>query len=148
MLTPSLCPRPNTATTPTTTTTTTTSTTTATPRCGHVCGHVRRAQPIAVLLRKGKIADDLVFLAGEDWKGKATPSVATEEYLAALEADSKEPLLVVTHHMLQYLAVLSGGQYLGQQVAKKLKRADKGHKAGDGVAMYSFQGLKAVQHPK
>jgi len=50
--------------------------------------------------------------------------------------------------MLQYLAVLSGGQYLGQQVAKKLKRADKGHKAGDGVAMYSFQGLKAVQHPK
>lgn len=29
--------------------------------------------------------------------------------------------MLSTHHMLQYLAVLSGGQYLGSQIKARLK---------------------------
>lgn len=71
----------------------------------------------------------------------------TKEYLALLAEDvAAGPQFLLVHHCLQYLAVLSGGQYLKAQLSKRLFESDKS--IDGGVSFYEFEGLTASKHPK
>lgn len=81
------------------------------------------------------LARDLRFWAGEAWAELVAPSPNTAAYLELLAEDANDPWLLFCHHFLQYNAVLSGGQFLGNMVS-----ARAGAAAGDvlGAEFYSF----------
>lgn len=107
------------------------------------CTASRHIKPIAALYdkalhRSSALQDDLAVWFGKDWKKKVIiPSPATDAYLKELQDDSLDPWLLLCHHFLQYNAVLSGGQFLGNMVAARAPTLT-GCSVGDGTNFYKF----------
>jgi len=99
------------------------------------------------LLRATALETDLKFLLGEDWQREAADmlksSPATRQYLDVLEADAADRLKLISHHFLQYNAVLSGGAYLGKMVSEKLCLV----RGAPGICFYAFAGVDEGKEP-
>eukprot|EP00931_Biecheleriopsis_adriatica_P107991 TRINITY_DN82323_c0_g1_i1.p1 TRINITY_DN82323_c0_g1~~TRINITY_DN82323_c0_g1_i1.p1 ORF type:complete len:484 (-),score=113.40 TRINITY_DN82323_c0_g1_i1:53-1504(-) len=96
----------------------------------------------AALHRTVPLEEDLARLLGPSWQAEVeqicSASPATKRYLEKLEEDASNFWLLLSHHFLQYNAVLSGGAYLGQMVSQKLCCPH----GAPGVRFYAFEGIK------
>jgi len=92
------------------------------------------------LLRADALEQDLRFWGGGAWGDLvASPSPATVRFLERLRADSDDSWLLLCHHFLQYNAVLSGGQFLGDMVASRAHEEGLSSAGGaSGVEFYRF----------
>ena len=98
------------------------------------------------LLRVSCAEADLVHHCGTHWAfdDSLSPTPKTLEYLNRLKNDANDgSSLLMCHHFLQYLAVLSGGQYLKRMMNKKWGREADNE---IGATFFTFPGLPASQH--
>jgi heme oxygenase len=87
------------------------------------------------LKRRAALAEDLQFLLGPDWRGRADASPATEAYVARMrDVCHTHPARFVAHHYTRYLGDLAGGQFVRRSL-----EATFGD--GSGIAFYRFEGL-------
>lgn len=76
------------------------------------------------------------------------PTAGARAYASQVEADEVESVeLLAVHHMLQYLAVLSGGQFLKTQLSKQLASDGVSSPAG-GLSFYTFETVKVAEGSK
>lgn len=88
------------------------------------------------LRRREALEADLAYFLGPGWVGRIEPNDATRRYRARLgEVCFDWPAGFVAHHYTRYLGDLSGGQYIGRQVARTF-----GLDGDDGVRFYRFAG--------
>ncbi|CAE8741283.1 unnamed protein product, partial [Polarella glacialis] len=101
----------------------------------------------AALLRSSSLEVDLARLLGPEWRSEAeqmvSASPATRRYLEALGEDASSQWLFLSHHFLQYNAVLAGGSYLGEMVSQKLCVPH----GAPGVRFYAFEGVGSGKEP-
>lgn len=91
------------------------------------------------LHRSTALEKDLLFWCGKDWRKRlTTPSQQVSRYLERLRMDSANVWLLLSHHFLQYNAMLSGGQFLGDMVSSRAAKEHAGQPLGAGAAVYSF----------
>mmetsp|Transcript_8163 Transcript_8163/g.19481 ORF Transcript_8163/g.19481 Transcript_8163/m.19481 type:complete len:487 (-) Transcript_8163:88-1548(-) len=99
------------------------------------------------LARTQKLEADLARLMGPEWSeesaGICSASSAAKQYLKGFEVDAADPYLLLSHHFLQYNAVLSGGAYLGEMVSQKLCVPH----GAPGVKFYHFEGVQPGKEP-
>eukprot|EP00039_Didymoeca_costata_P023021 m.5777 g.5777 ORF g.5777 m.5777 type:complete len:437 (-) comp3395_c0_seq1:186-1496(-) len=101
------------------------------------------------LNRTEAIREDMNFYKDIGWGMSEESGKSVMMYVALLREDtanSVECLLI--HHLLQYLGILSGGQYLSQMISKRLDADNIAHENGKGVKLYKFPSLKASQMSK
>ena len=98
-----------------------------------------RDDPIAApfitekLTRLPALEADLAYLIGDDWRSRITPLPATERYVARIEeVASTWPGGFVAHHYTRYLGDLSGGQFIGQIMARQFELGS------NGIGFYVF----------
>lgn len=112
-----------------------------------LCNARQHEWPIAaiyddLLHRTCRLRRDLQFWSGENWEQKVvTASPQTAQYLRQLQADSSDIWLLLCHHFLQYNAVLSGGQFLGNMVSARARTEPsfvESDKDMAGAAFYDF----------
>lgn len=89
------------------------------------------------LTRLPALEADLAFLLGPDWASRISPNLATRRYVARMQeiCFTFAPAFVA-HHYTRYLGDLSGGLYIGRQVARAYDLTPAG-----GVAFYHFAGI-------
>ncbi|MFY1636326.1 heme oxygenase (biliverdin-producing) [Solwaraspora sp. WMMB335] len=93
------------------------------------------------LTRLPALQTDLAFLLGPDWAARITPGVATQRYVARMqEVCFTFAPAFIAHHYTRYLGDLSGGLFIGREVAKTYQLDETG-----GVAFYHFSG---IEHPR
>eukprot|EP00439_Symbiodinium_sp_Y106_P080956 s470_g19.t2 len=80
---------------------------------------------------------------GQESAGICSASSAAKQYLKGFEVDAADPYLLLSHHFLQYNAVLSGGAYLGEMVSQKLCVPH----GAPGVKFYHFEGVQPGKEP-
>jgi heme oxygenase (biliverdin-producing, ferredoxin) len=86
------------------------------------------------LTRLPALEADLAFLLGPEWVSRITPSVATKRYVARMqEVCFTFAPAFIAHHYTRYLGDLSGGLFIGRQVAQTYGLSEEG-----GVAFYNF----------
>jgi membrane-associated progesterone receptor component len=69
------------------------------------------------------------------------PTPSARRYVEVLQADVEESVeLLAVHHMLQYLAVLSGGQFLKTQLSKQMQ-SESIDDPNDGLTFYTFASI-------
>jgi heme oxygenase len=97
---------------------------------------VARAFVFPELVRLPSIEADLRFLHGPRWQHRISALPATTTYCTRLRyAANSHPVGFVAHHYTRYLGDLSGGQYLGQAVARVYGLR------GDGNRFFVFPGI-------
>lgn len=85
------------------------------------------------LRRREAIERDLPVLLGEDWRERAEPVPATEDYVRRIRTVAAEwPGGYVAHHYVRYLGDLAGGQ-----AVRVLLKREYGVE-GDGASFYHF----------
>ncbi|WP_326551728.1 biliverdin-producing heme oxygenase [Micromonospora sp. NBC_01813] len=86
------------------------------------------------LTRLPALETDLACLLGPDWSTRIVANVATRRYVARLqEVCFTFAPAFIAHHYTRYLGDLSGGLFIGRQVAQTY-----GLTADAGVAFYHF----------
>lgn len=89
------------------------------------------------LTRLPALEADLAFLLGPEWITRISPSVATQRYVARMhEVCFTFAPAFIAHHYTRYLGDLSGGLFIGRQVAQSYGLSEEG-----GVAFYHFAGI-------
>ena len=97
---------------------------------------VARAFVFPELDRLPAIEADLRFLHGPRWQERIAALPATTTYCTRLRyAANSHPVGFIAHHYTRYLGDLSGGELLGQQIAR-VYGLD-----GDGNRFYLFPGI-------
>lgn len=97
---------------------------------------IARAFVFPELFRLPSIEADLRFLHGPRWQQRIAALPATTTYCARLRyAANSHPVGFIAHHYTRYLGDLSGGQYLGDAVAR-VYGLD-----GDGNRFFTFDGV-------
>lgn len=92
---------------------------------------------------------DLILWGGNVWEDLiASPSPATAQYLERLLADSSDCWLLLCHHFLQYNAVLSGGQFLGDKVASRAQEEGWSSAGASGAEFYQFPASCVPTHAR
>lgn len=114
--------------------------------------HAMRTDPVAGrfhndgLTRLPRLAEDLQFLLGPQWRAEVRPNAATAEYRARLhDIAFTWPAGFVAHHYNRYLGDLSGGQFVAAAIAKAYGL----RVGGDGLRFYAFDqigDLAAFKH--
>jgi len=104
-----------------------------------------RALDFPSLRRRAGLERDMAFYHGADWRNSVSPSRATREYVARIEAvaASAQPGLLVGHLYSRYLGDLFGGQMMSGMAAKTL-----GAKVGDGSAGLAFYAFDDIDDTK
>ncbi|WBB95972.1 MULTISPECIES: biliverdin-producing heme oxygenase [unclassified Solwaraspora] len=89
------------------------------------------------LTRLPALEADLAYLLGPDWAGRVGPNLATRRYVARMqEVCFTFAPAFIAHHYTRYLGDLSGGLFIGRQVAQTYGLTEEG-----GVAFYHFAGI-------
>jgi heme oxygenase (biliverdin-producing, ferredoxin) len=94
------------------------------------------------LTRLPALSADLEFLLGPAWRARIAALPATAAYRDRLHAVAFDrPSAFVAHHYTRYLGDLSGGQYLGQAIARSYGLHGDGHRffVFDGVRPPAFR---------
>ncbi|WP_433374170.1 heme oxygenase (biliverdin-producing) [Actinoplanes sp. CA-142083] len=107
-----------------------------------LAGHTMADDPVArafvfpELVRLPSIEADLRFLHGPRWAERIAALPATTTYCTRVRyAANSHPVGFIAHHYARYLGDLSGGQYLGEAVARVYGLN------GDGNRFYIFPGI-------
>lgn len=93
------------------------------------------------LHRTAAIVADLTHLHGDGWAHDVKPGAAAEEYAERVLCAT--PLQLVAHAYVRYLGDLSGGQALGQVVARALALRDD-----EGTRFYRFPEIADAEQYK
>jgi heme oxygenase len=89
------------------------------------------------LNRTAKLAEDLEFFYGENWRDRISPTESGEKYVArVLEISETNPALLIAHAYVRYMGDLSGGQGL-----RKIARSALNLPADKGTGLHEFDGL-------
>lgn len=95
-----------------------------------------RAFVFPELARLPSIEADLRFLHGPRWQQRIAALPATTTYCTRLRyAANSHPVGFIAHHYARYLGDLSGGQHLGQAIARVYGLN------GDGNRFFAFPGI-------
>jgi heme oxygenase len=93
--------------------------------------------PLHLIARAPAIEADLATLHGPGWASRLPPVAEGEAYASRVRAVAEsEPMLLAAHAYVRYLGDLSGGQMMGEVVARGLALPDAA-----GVAFYRFAAL-------
>ena len=103
---------------------------------------VARAFVFPELVRLPSLEADLRFLHGPRWADRIAALPATTTYCTRLRyAANSHPVGFIAHHYTRYLGDLSGGQYLGQAIARVYGLNGAGHRfyVFPGIDLEAFQ---------
>jgi heme oxygenase len=97
--------------------------------------------PLELVARLPALRADLDTLHGPGWADDLPPVVAGEAYASRIRAVAElDPLLLAAHSYVRYLGDLSGGQMMGEVIARGLSLTD-----GAGAAFYRFSALPSPE---
>ncbi|MFF5291747.1 biliverdin-producing heme oxygenase [Paractinoplanes globisporus] len=104
---------------------------------------IARAFVFPELIRLPAIEADLRFLHGPRWAERIAAHPATTTYCTRLRyAANSHPVGFIAHHYARYLGDMSGGQYLGQAIARVYGLNSEGNRffLFPGIDVEAFKG--------